>query len=87
MAESNVAPASYVGSAVAKAWLDSAGRPSGATWRVANAPTDRDLGALVERLQQVAPQVVVREATGGDERAIVAALAVAGVPGAVVNPR
>jgi transposase len=87
MAESNVAPASYVGIDVAKAWLDVAVRPSGETWRVANAPTDLDLGALVERLQQVAPQVVVLEATGGYERAIVAALAVAGVPVAVVNPR
>src|SRR5260221_11662078 len=81
MAESNVAPASHVGIDVAKAWLDVAVRPSGETWRVANAPTDLDLGALVERLQQVAPQVVVLEATGGYERAIVAAPAVGGRPG------
>src|SRR5258708_16733469 len=75
----------FVGIDVAKAWLDVAVRPSGAQWRVANA--DADLPALVEHLGQLTPQVMVLEATGGYERAIVAALAAARLPVVVINPR
>ena len=39
------------------------------------------------RLQAIAPQLIVLEATGSYQRAVVAALAVAGLPVAVVNPR
>jgi transposase len=42
---------------------------------------------LVARRCPLAPQVIVLEATGGLERLVVAALALAGVPLAVVNPR
>ena len=45
------------------------------------------LSALVARLQALAPTLVVLEATGGREVPLVAALASAGVPAAVVNPR
>jgi len=48
---------------------------------------EAELPTLAERLCQVAPVAVVLEATGGYERAAVAALATAGVPVAVVNPR
>jgi transposase len=75
----------FVGVDVAKAHLDVAVRPTDATWRVANdAP---GIAALVERLQELAPGVVVLEATGGFEAPVAAALAAAGVPVAVVNPR
>ena len=60
-------------------------RPSGAQWRVANA--DADLPPLVEHVGQLTPQVIVLEATGGYERAIVAALAAARLPVVVINPR
>jgi transposase len=60
-------------------------RPSGAHWRVANA--EAELPALVERLRLLAPQLVVLEATGGYQRAVVAALGAAGLPVVVVNPR
>jgi transposase len=43
--------------------------------------------ALVDRLQQVSPQIVVLEATGGFEAPVVAALADGGIAVAVVNPR
>jgi transposase len=43
--------------------------------------------ALVEHLRDAAPVRVVIEATGGYERAAVAALAAAGLPVVVVNPR
>jgi len=42
---------------------------------------------LVERLQAVQPTLIVLEATGGLERAATAALATAGLPVVVVNPR
>jgi transposase len=74
-----------VGIAVAKAQRDLAGRPRGERGTGANA----DLGsaALVERLQAVSPTLLVLEATGGYQRAVVAARAAAGLPGVVVNPR
>ena len=75
----------FVGIDVAKAWLDLAVRPSGVHWRVANA--EAELPALVERLCTLAPQLVVLEATGGYERSAVAALATAGLPVVVINPR
>jgi transposase len=60
---------------VANAQLDSAVRPSGERWAVANdAP---GLAALVVRLQAVQPMRMVLEAPGGYQRAVVAALAAA----------
>jgi len=75
----------FVGIDVAKQELVVAVRPSGDQWTVANTPAG--LGALVTRVQALAPRSVVLEATGGYERACAAALATAGVPVAVVNPR
>lgn len=43
--------------------------------------------ALVARLVAECPVLVVLEATGGFERSVIAALAAAGLPVAVVNPR
>jgi transposase len=81
------ATAGDVGIDVAKAWLDVAVRPSGETGRTAN--LEADLPAVVERLQALGPQLVVLEATGrqgGYERVVVALLASAGMPIAVVHP-
>jgi transposase len=75
----------FVGIDVAKAQLDIAVRPSGERWAVPN-----DAGGvvtLVERLQALHPTLMVLEATGGLERAATAALATAGLPVVVVNPR
>ena len=43
--------------------------------------------ALTERLAGLAPRLIVREATGGFEKAVAAALRAAGLPLVVVNPR
>lgn len=74
-----------VGIDVSKATLDVAVRPGGEAWQAANEPTA--IGVLVERLLTLAPHVVVLEATGGYEHAVVAALATAGLPVVVANPR
>src|SRR5918912_2322785 len=75
----------FVGIDVAKAQLDIALRPTGERWAVAN--DDVGIAALVVRLQAMRPTLIVLEATGGNQRAVVAALAAAGLPVAVVNPR
>jgi transposase len=75
----------FVGIDVAKAQLDIALRPLGERWAVTN--DDTGITALVRRLQELVPQLIVLEATGGYQRAVVAALATAGLPLAVVNPR
>jgi transposase len=75
----------FVGIDVAKAQLDMALRPTGERWALTN--DDAGIAVLVPRLQAIAPQLIVLEATGSYQRAVVAALAAAGLPVAVVNPR
>ena len=75
----------FVGLDVAKAAIDVAERPSGASWQVGN--DEAGVAELVARLRVVAPALVVAEATGGFERAAIAALAAAGLPVVVANPR
>jgi transposase len=75
----------YVGIDVAKAQLDIALRPTGERGAVTN--DDAGITALVTRLQEIAPQLIVLEATGSYQRAVVAALAAAELPIVVVNPR
>ena len=75
----------FVGIDVAKAQLDMALRPTGERWAVANA--DPGIAALVARLQAVPPTLIVLEATGGYQRAVVAALAAAGLLGAFCGGR
>jgi transposase len=60
-------------------------RPSGQHWQLAN--EEAALTTLLARLQPLAPTLVVLEATGGFEHAVAAALATAGVPIVVANPR
>ena len=75
----------YVGIDVAKAELALDTRPAPAPWTAANdAVGVRD---TVARLTALAPALVVLEATGGYELALVAALSAAGLPVVVVNPR
>jgi transposase len=75
----------FVGIDVAKATLDVVVRPSGACWQLPN--EDAAIKTLVARLAALPPTLLVLEATGGFERAIVAALAGAGLPVVVANPR
>lgn len=74
-----------VGVDVAKATLDVAVRPSDAAWTVAN--DEAGIRGLVAQLQALTPAQIVLEATGGYEIAVVSALALAGLPVIVVNPR
>ncbi len=83
--EVSVDTATYVGIDVAKAQLDVAVRPSGQQWVTATDSVSLD--ELVGRLQDLQPELIVLEATGGREAGVVAALAAAGLPLAVVNPR
>lgn len=75
----------FVGLDVSKAHLDLAVRPSGETWQVPN--RDDAFPALIARLQALAPTLIVLEATGGYEHAVLSALTVAGLPAVAVNPR
>lgn len=79
------APVYFVGIDVAKATLDVAVRPTGATWQLANEAAA--LPALVTHLRGLPPALVLLEATGGYEHLVVAALAAAGLPVVVANPR
>ena len=79
------APEVFVGIDVAKAQLDIALRPTGKRWTVTN--DEPGIATLVTRLQEIAPQLIGLEATGGYQRAVVAALAAAALPIVVVNPR
>jgi hypothetical protein len=80
-----LSPQVFVGIDVAKAQLDIALRPIGTCWTVSN--DDVGIADLVTRLQGIGPQLIVLEATGGFQRAVVAALAAAALPVVVVNPR
>src|SRR4051794_28557501 len=76
----------FVGIDVSKAHLDSAIRPG--TKQAARDPNDpAGIAALVSRLKPLAPALVVVEATGGLELPLVAALQVAKIPVAAINPR
>jgi transposase len=75
----------FVGIDVAKDTLDVAVRPTAETWTVGN--DEAGIAALVTHVQTLAPTLVVLEATGGFQAALTAALAAAGLPVVVVNPR
>src|SRR2546426_10341031 len=74
-----------VGVDVAKDRLDVAVRPSGETWSATN--DEAGITALVARLRPLGPALLGCGATGGFERAAVAALGAAGLPGVVADPR
>ena len=74
-----------VGIDVSKAELVIAVHPSGETWT--STTTAAAIDTLIPRLQALAPQRVIVEATGGYEASLVAACALAQVPLVVINPR
>lgn len=76
---------SYVGVDVSKERLDVALRPTGGHHWFSNDPDG--IEALVSRLAEERPALVVLEASGGYERPAAAALAASGLAIAVVNPR
>jgi len=75
----------FVGIDVSKERLDTALRPSSERWATPNEA--RGISTLCRRLQPLAPALIVLEATGGLELPVVGALAAAGLPVVVVNPR
>ncbi len=75
----------FVGIDVAKATLDVHVRPSDDAFQSGN--DEAGIRELVKRLHGLSPTLIVLEATGGYEVAVAAALASAGLPVAVVNPR
>ena len=75
----------FVGIDVSKASLDVAVHRPAARWAVDYTEADRT--SLVARLTALAPALIVLEATGGLESPLVGALAPAGLPVVVVNPR
>lgn len=74
-----------VGIDVSKDWLDIAVLPSGETWRTKN--EEAAIQELIQRLQQIQPERIVVEATGGYEQLLAAQLYLAGLPLCRVNPR
>jgi transposase len=75
----------FVGIDVARESLEIATRPTGEHWQVGNDPNG--ISALVARLRAVKPVLIVLEATGGLEVAVLAALGSVGLPAVAVNPR
>jgi len=75
----------FVGIDVSKARLDVAESGGEAGWSVPNDPSG--INTLVQRLRTLAPTLVVLEASGGFQMPAVAALELAGLPVAVINPR
>lgn len=84
MEQSPTSP-SFVGIDVSKDRLDVHVRPSGLIFAVAR--DGKGLEQLTTRIGDLAPELIVLEATGGFEIAVAAALAGANLPLAVVNPR
>ena len=74
-----------IGIDVSKAMLDVAVHPTGQRWQVPNDPDG--IADLVSRLQELVPERIVLEATGGLEVPAVAALGSVGLPVVAVNPR
>jgi transposase len=74
----------FVGIDVAKDKLDIAVLGETKASQVSN--DERGITSLVKTLQKLAPALIVVEATGGYQRAVVLGLYEAGLPVAVVNP-
>ena len=75
----------FVGLDVSKAVLDAKAVPVTQAWCFSNDAAG--IGQLVQVLTEVAPALVVLEATGGLEMPVASALGIAGVPVAIINPR
>ena len=75
----------FAGVDVSKAYLDLGLYPGGQVGRFGN--DEEGVAALVRRLAEYQPTLVVLEATGGLETLLAASARVAGLPLAIVNPR
>jgi len=75
----------YIGIDVSKAHLDIAEWPSAERWQADNSV--EGIEHLVNEINQHAPALIVLEATGGLEMAVVGRLAAVDLPVAVINPR
>jgi transposase len=75
----------FAGLDVSKSRLDVALRPGSERWSVSN--DELGISEAVDRLRGAKPVLVVLEATGGLELSVTGALAAAGLPVVVVNPR
>jgi transposase len=75
----------YVGIDVAKEKLDMAVHSADQQWTFAN--SDAGISQALSCLREFNPALIVLEATGGIEVPLVAAVALAGLPVVVVNPR
>ena len=75
----------FVGLDVSKKHLDVAVRPHNRHFVTPN--NDRGLKQLVKRLRALKPQLIVLEASGGYEFLVIAALAEAQLPVALINPQ
>lgn len=75
----------FVGIDIAQQTLDVHVLPQGNAFRCENDPNG--IEKLIERLQKVAPTVIVMEASGGFEISLAAELGAANLPLAIVNPR
>ncbi len=74
----------YVGIDVSKDRLDVAVLGNEGVWQVDNTPNG--IAKLVQQMENLQPELIVVEATGGYQRGVVEALFLAGLPVAVVNP-
>jgi transposase len=74
----------YVGVDVSKRWLDVQVHEEGKGWRVGNDP--EGFAAMIAKMKQIGPTMIVFEATGGYESRCVKALGEASLAVAVVNP-
>jgi transposase len=79
-----MATSSYVGIDVSKDRLDVAVLGEERGWQVDNTPNG--IAKLVQQMENLQPELIVVEATGGYQRAVVEALFWAGLAVAVVNP-
>lgn len=75
----------FIGIDVCKARLDVSLGEKGEFFSLAH--SEEQIAALVEKLKDCFPQLIIIEASGGLERCLVASLAEAGLPVVVVNPR
>ena len=78
-------PETFIGIDVSKQRLDAACRPTGITFSEENSPAG--ITTLIKQLKKQQPRLIILEATGGLERALVLALISAQLPVVVVNPR
>src|SRR5512134_544069 len=78
-------PDRFIGMDVSKDTLEVAVQPKGERMTFAN--QEDGISLMVDFVQSFCPRLIVLEATGGLEKAVVCALAVRELPVVVVNPR